>query len=318
MLRGYRKSIEFFQEEKYRELEFGTIFYVAGKTTPDLNKAAKRNARKFSRIINSDVDYWVNCSIVYLDNDNDFFEQRDEATFYSPIIPTVDGQNSGYAFLVATLENCEEDVLLAAFDKYFATLLKIFDEILDEGRFREFPHLIDEDLTQTDMVCIHLAEGQKPISGLPPYKRLQTSRRVGLSKLRIDPTSYRVKLIDYGREIHFGPQVKALYILFLNHPEGIFMRDIRDYMREYTDLYFLLTNRSNNDKIRNSVEKLFDRWNSKALNVKKSQCHDALLDAIPDDEVRCYYEIEARRGRQHRIRLNRELVSIPESLRSKK
>ena len=62
-----RKNIEFFQEEKYRDLDYGTIYYVAGTATNELNAYAKRNARHYAKIINLDVDYWVNCKIVYLD-----------------------------------------------------------------------------------------------------------------------------------------------------------------------------------------------------------------------------------------------------------
>ena len=157
----------------------------------------------------------------------------------------------------------------------------------------------------------------KPISGLPE----ETKRRIkqsDLSRLEIKPKTYDILLKDYDLKLHFGAQIKALYVLFLLHPEGIRMKEIGDYKEEYKNLYFTFTNRSDIDRLRDSIEKLFDLLTPNALNVKKSQCHSELMRVIPDDNIRQYYEIEVKRGRPHKIRLNRKLVSIPESLLKQK
>ena len=77
-------------------------------------------------------------------------------------------------------------------------------------------------------------------------------------------------------------------------------------------LYF--TNRDNVERLRDSVEKLLDVLSPSALNVKKSQCSTALRHAIPEDELRQYYEIEVHRGEPHKINLDRSLVSMPDFL----
>ena len=119
---------------------------------------------------------------------------------------------------------------------------------------------------------------------------------------------------DYHREIKFNAQIKALYVLFLNHPEGIRMKEIGDYKEEYKQLYLYFTNRGNVEQLRLAVDKLFDAYNPNTLNVKKSQCSEQLRIAIPEDDLRQYYEIEVHRGEPHKIKLDRSLVSMPDFL----
>ena len=312
------KHIEFFQEDKYRDLEYGTIYYVAGTTTQLMNTEAKRSARSFARLINLDPDYWVNCKIVYLDSQNDLFAPHEKATFYTSLIPTADNLSKGYSFLVAELEEYDKESLFVAFDKIFSTLLKMFDEVLDKGEYSKghilFPEIIEFPEDELRAGFVALADGEAPISGLPPRERLKPVRRNALSRLEITPSTYQVTLPDYGKEVHFTPQVKALYVLFLKHPEGIIMKHIGDYKQEYKSLYMHFTNRSEDDWLSKFVDKLLDVCNRNALDVKKSQCNSTLHQVIDQDELFQYYEIEAKRGRPHRIRLNRELVTLPESL----
>jgi ATP-dependent helicase YprA (DUF1998 family) len=313
-----QKHIEFFQEEKYRDLEYGTIYYVAGTTTPHMNLEAKHSSRAFTKLINLNPEYWVNCKVVYLDSQNDLFISSEKATFYSALIPTADNLSQGYSFLVAELDECDKEVLFTAIDKYFSSLLKMLDEVLDEGEYSQnhilFPEIIEFYEDELQVGCIALAEGATPICGLPSRERPKSVRRNALSRLEITPATYQVKLPDYGKEVHFTPQVKALYVLFLKHPEGIIMKHIGDYKQEYKSLYLHFTNRSDNNWLSSFVDKLLDACNRNALDVKKSQCNDALHRVIKEDELFQYYEIEAKRGRPHRIKLNRELVILPESL----
>lgn len=114
-----QKHIEFFQEEKYRDLEYGTIYYVAGTTTPHMNLEAKHSSRAFTKLINLNPEYWVNCKVVYLDSQNDLFISSEKATFYSALIPTADNLSQGYSFLVAELDECDKEVLFICYLLYF-------------------------------------------------------------------------------------------------------------------------------------------------------------------------------------------------------
>lgn len=317
-MQGFKYSIELFKEEKYRELDYGIIFYVPGKKTPELNAYVKKHARSIAKLINLDDEFWVQCRIKYLDSDNDLFAQQDHALFYSAMLPTKDNFHEGYSFLVATLDDLRPEVMDRAFEKFFKTLLRMFDEVLDTGNYDEsellFPEMVQFDEEELHCECISLADGAAPISGLPPRERPRPVRRTALSRLEITPATYQVLLPDYGKEIHFTAQVKALYVLFLNHPEGIRMKEIGDYKDEYLKLYLCFTNRSEDTWLNASVEKLLDVYNRNALDVKKSQCNETIRRIIPEENIRSYYEIEVNRGRPHRIKLNRSLVSMPESL----
>lgn len=317
-MKGFKKSVEYFLDDRYRDLAYGTIYYVAGTTTDQLNTFVKRESKKISRFINTVEDLWFTCKIVYLEADNTIFPANEAARIYSAILPTLDNKNPGYGFLVATLVNCDSHLINDAFERYCKTLILIFDEILDIGTYKA-RHINMAEAIQLhgNLDCVSFSIIGEPISGLPEEGK-QKIKLSDLSRLEITPKTYDILLPDYKLKLRFGAQIKALYVLFLLHPEGIRMKEIGDYKEEFKNLYFTFTNRSDIDRLRDSIEKLFDLWTPNALNVKKSQCHNELMRVIPDDNIRQYYEIEVKRGRPHKIRLNRKLVSIPESLLKQK
>ena len=299
-----------FTEEKYRDLPYGTIYVVAGTKSSALNAYVQNHKEEITAALNNDETNWVNCQIVCLDAQNDLFPSNQQPTLYSALLPT-DEQLDGYTFCVEPLEDCAPGNVEFQIAEFFSSLLQLFDEILDTGHYHtpQFFELAEEPCAvpppplssafcgrAKSAVCMEAAHFDSP------------------SRLEITPNTYHVLLPDYDREIHFTAQVKALYVLFLNHPEGIRMKEIADYKDEYKQLYFHLTNRSDTDKLRDSVERLLDVCNPNALNVKKSQCNSAIYWAIPESELRHYYEIEVNRGQPHKINLDRALVSMPKIL----
>ena len=49
---------------------------------------------------------------------------------------------------------------------------------------------------------------------------------------------YRIMLADEAdTEVKMEPLVKAVYLLFLSHPEGIVLKCLPDYRKELTQLY---------------------------------------------------------------------------------
>jgi hypothetical protein len=192
----------------------------------------------------------------------------------------------------------------------------MFDEILDTGQYKEY-HFRKTILSPYEdsgiRFSITRSQDDEVMFSITPKPFPFTE----LSRLVITPLTYTVLLLDYDREIHFTAQVKALYCLFLNHPEGIRMKEISDYKEEYIHLYFCLTNRSDTDKLRESVNRLLDVCNPNALNVKKSQCNSAIRMAIPNDDLRKHYEIEVNYGLPHIINLDRSLVTMPDILKAK-
>ena len=290
------KSIEYYQDDKYRDLPYGTIYYVAGTLSPYIDNLFRDRIPAFIDHLNQLTDNYLTCNIVYLEPKNNLFKTKYVSAFYSPILPTRINYAKGHSFFVATLENCTPEELEEALMKYYSTLLEIFDAILDHGSF------------PADLIYDHLRpqiefmiEPSKP----EPFPQ-------SLSRLEITPTTYDVLLPDYNRSFHFTAQVKALYVLFLLHPEGILMKEFDDYKEQYRSLYFRFTNRSDMDKLHQSIDKLFNVFSPNALNVKKSQCNKEIRYVIRDDEWNKYYVVEAPKGREHKILLDRSLVSMPD------
>lgn len=290
------KSIEYFQDDRYSDLPYGTIYYVAGTQTPYTDNLFRENIPVFIERLNQLTDNYLTCNIVYLEPKNDLFKTKHVSAFYSPILPTRINFAKGHVFFVAAIQNCYPEEIEDALNQYYSTLLKIFDAVLDHGSFPAdliydhlYPHI--------DMMVVD--SEPKPLPKL-------------VSRLEITPNVYDVLLPDYEREFHFTAQVKALYVLFLLHPEGILMKEFDSYKDQYRSLYFHFTNRSDMEKLHQSIEKLFDVFSPNALNVKKSQCNREIRSVIPDNEWNRYYIIEAPKGREHKILLDRSLVSLPE------
>lgn len=137
------------------------------------------------------------------------------------------------------------------------------------------------------------------------------------SHLVITEHTYSVLLPDWDKEFHFTTQVKALYILFLNHPEGIRMKEIADYKKEFTHIYLQITTWSDVERLKEIVDKLLDVCNRNALDAKKSQCNRAIRETISDRNLQKYYEIEVHPGEPHKINLDRSLVIMPDILKTK-
>jgi hypothetical protein len=314
-MQSFRKSIEFFSEEKYRDLDYGTVYYVASRQTPELNEYVKTHADQIAEQINSNESNWITCKIVYLEEDNPLFQATKKATLYSAMLP-FDGLDDDIpAFFVAHLDIDDTELIGQVISGYYSTLQQMLDEVLDQGKFQDY-HL-RQAIVSADNSGIRFSISRKQDNEVMFSITPKPFPFTELSRLVITPLTYTVLLLDYDREIHFTAQVKALYCLFLNHPEGIRMKEISDYKEEYIHIYFCLTNRSDTDKLRESVNKLLDVCTPNALNVKKSQCNSAIRRAIPNDNLCKHYEIEANYGLPHIINLDRSLVTMPDILKAK-
>lgn len=382
-MQSINKSIEFFSGEKYRNLDYGTIYYVAGTASSEINEYVLSQIDSIEEHLNQNASNWVSCKIVYLTANNPLFPSRENAALYSAMMPeddifiVTDDNN----FLVATLIDCEPKNINEAFAKYFFTLQKMYDEVLDEGRYKpenlglaylgfgidrislfDVPQKDSEDSigSSFDDGIRFSITSSKPqeeeeediseklrsaVTGEKPSKRIPnkglpgdgthlrreyldivtqkqdenaTSPSVSTqpSHLVITPNTYQVLLPDWDKEFHFTTQVKALYILFLNHPEGIRMKEIADYKKEFTHIYLQITTWSDVERLREIVDKLLDVCNRNALDAKKSQCNRMIRETISDKNLQKFYKIEVHPGEPHKINLDRSLVTIPEALRS--
>ena len=118
----------------------------------------------------------------------------------------------------------------------------------------------------------------------------------------------RIFLPDYqNMEIKMTPLPKALFLLYLKHPEGIRFCDLPDYRDELLHIYASFSGRDNMDDIRASIDDLTNPL-SNSINEKCSRIRQAFLSKFEDRLARNYY-ITGPRGEIKKILLPRELVT---------
>ncbi len=136
-----------------------------------------------------------------------------------------------------------------------------------------------------------------------------------LSRLVIT-ADYRFILSDYNNtEVELQPVHKAVYLLFLRHPEGIEFKRLRDYKQELTELYAKTARWMDREKIEDSVEKLVDPLDN-AINEKCSRIKKVFLDLM--DEYRASYYIISGHTQKHiggRVWYERlKVITLPREL----
>ncbi len=126
-----------------------------------------------------------------------------------------------------------------------------------------------------------------------------------LLKLTISK-NYRIFLGDNRVEVHMEPLVKAVYLLFLSHPEGIVFKDLPDYRGELTKIYSEVRPWGLTDRALQSIEDvtnpLLNSINEKCARIKK------VFLGLLDSEEAEYYYIKGTRGKPKIIALPRDLV----------
>ena len=128
-------------------------------------------------------------------------------------------------------------------------------------------------------------------------------RNVKMSRLRITARK-EVILEDYGRkEVRMDDLSKAVFLLYLRHPEGIRYKDLQDHRDELERIYMSITGRSELADIRRSVDALVDPY-SNSINEKVSKVKRAFRDVVDDRVAKLYY-IDGGRGEARRIAMER-------------
>ena len=131
-------------------------------------------------------------------------------------------------------------------------------------------------------------------------------QNVKLSTLVITK-KHQILLPEYhNMEIKLEPLVKAVYLLFLSHPEGILFKHLPDYREELTQIYLQLKPNGINDKTRKSIEDLTNPLNN-SINEKCARIHAAFIDKFDKYLARNYY-ITGERAEPKKIILPRDLV----------
>ena len=118
----------------------------------------------------------------------------------------------------------------------------------------------------------------------------------------------RIFLPDYNNmEIKMPTLSKAIYMLYLRHPEGIMFSYLPDYRDELLHLYGMISGRDNREDIQRSIDDVTDPTRN-SINEKCSRIKQAFLREFDDSIARNYY-ITGERGEAKKILLSRDLVT---------
>ena len=118
--------------------------------------------------------------------------------------------------------------------------------------------------------------------GAPLLEELRIeAARAKLSRLVVTK-DYRIILADYdNREVELTPVHKAVYLLFLAHPEGIEFKKLRDYRHELARYYMATARLMDKEAIMESVDMLVDPLNN-SINEKCSRIKKVFMDMMDE------------------------------------
>lgn len=153
---------------------------------------------------------------------------------------------------------------------------------------------------------------------VPVLEELRIEAAKGkLSRLLITK-NYRFILMDYGnKEVDLQPVHKAVYLLFLAHPEGIEFKRLSEYSNELTDYYMKTTRIMEKEKITESVNHLVNPLDN-AINEKCSRIKKVFLELM--DEYTASYYIISSHTKKHFLGSNRiwyerlKVITLPRHL----
>ena len=152
--------------------------------------------------------------------------------------------------------------------------------------------------------------------GVPLLEELRIEAARGKLSRLIITDDYRFILADYNNtEVELQPVHKAVYLLFLNHPEGIEFKRLAEYREELLSLYMKTARWMDKEKIVESVDKLVDPLDN-AINEKCSRIKKVFLDLM--DEYRASYYIISGHTQKHiagRVWYERlKVITLPREL----
>ena len=127
-----------------------------------------------------------------------------------------------------------------------------------------------------------------------------------LSRLVITK-DHRIMLPDYNDiEVKMEPLVKAVYFLFLKHPEGIVFKELTDYREELLNIYKGLRTMGLSKRTIQSIEDVTNPLLN-SINEKCARIRSAFVKKFDEGLAKNYF-VTGERGEVKKIVLPRDLV----------
>lgn len=181
-----------------------------------------------------------------------------------------------------------------------------------EGSSNEFADSEFWKVIDNDEVAILIQEVRERVARLHQYgvpeklliKMLEVKPQLSRMVITKD---YRIILPDYkNMEINMEPLNKAVYLLFLRHPEGIVFKFLPDYEQELLDIYAKLKPFGINDRARKSINDVCNPCLN-SINEKCARIRGAFISQF-DESLAKHYFITGVWSGAKTIKLSRELV----------
>ena len=154
--------------------------------------------------------------------------------------------------------------------------------------------------------------------GVPLLEELRIEAAKGKLSRLVITKDYRFILADYNnKEVELQPVHKAVYMLFLAHPEGIEFKKLADYREELTRYYMATAKLMDKEKILEGVDHLVNPLDN-AINEKCSRIKKVFLDMM--DEYTASYYIISSHTQKHIVGSSRiwyqrlKLITLPREL----
>ena len=132
--------------------------------------------------------------------------------------------------------------------------------------------------------------------GVPLLEELRIEAAKGKLSRLVITKDYRFILEDYHQEVELQPVHKAVYLLFLAHPEGIEFKRLAEYREELTRYYMATAKMMDKEKIIEGVDHLVNPLDN-AINEKCSRIKKVFLELM--DEYRASYYIISSHTQKH-------------------
>lgn len=127
-----------------------------------------------------------------------------------------------------------------------------------------------------------------------------------LSRLVITK-DYRILLPEYNNiEVKMEPLIKAVYFLFLKHPNGIAFKELADYREELLDIYKTLKPMGLSNRTIQSIEDVTNPLLN-SINEKCARIRSAFVKEFDEGLAKNYY-VTGERGEAKKISLPRDFV----------
>lgn len=234
------------------------------------------------------------------------YDHSEDGVCYANAFPINISEDADILPLMEKLSEC------LIVDRYFQS--SILED--DFGMFSQQPKTADETFSsdiQIKMREVYEQVKELRLQGVSEWFLKQyLFPQKQLSKMVITE-NYDIILTDYhGLQIKMEPLVKAVFILFLRHEEGIVFKCLSDYRNELKDIYLDIrsklerTGHISEGKINQSIDALTNPL-SNSINEKCARVRAAFVSRF-DESLAKYYYIDGNCGEAKRIILDRKLV----------